>query len=48
MGTLPPSVQYFSGSDTPDVWLAYPWECEDDIDEHDQLRSENTQELVLN
>ncbi|RXK38876.1 transferase [Tremella mesenterica] len=38
---LPPDVQYFSAVDTPDVWLAYPWECDGDIDEHDRLRSEN-------
>jgi len=40
-GDIPEGVQYFSAVDTPDVWLAYPWECETDIDEHDALRSEN-------
>jgi len=40
-GTLPSDVAYFSCVDTPDVWLAYPWECEGDIDEHDSLRSTN-------
>ncbi|RSH87678.1 hypoxanthine-guanine phosphoribosyltransferase [Apiotrichum porosum] len=42
-GEIPSDVSYFSAVDTPDVWLAYPWECEDDIDEHDALRSENVQ-----
>lgn len=40
-GTLPDDVAYFSAVDTPDVWLAYPWECDGDIDAHDTLRSEN-------
>ncbi|EJT47069.1 transferase [Trichosporon asahii var. asahii CBS 2479] len=40
-GEVPEGVQYFAAVDTPDVWLAYPWECETDIDEHDALRSEN-------
>lgn len=40
-GELPSSIQYFSGMDTPDVWLAYPWECDGDIEEHDQMRSQN-------
>ncbi|WOO79808.1 Xanthine phosphoribosyltransferase 1 [Vanrija pseudolonga] len=40
-GEVPEGVQYFSAVDTPDVWLAYPWECEDDIDEHDALRVNN-------
>ncbi|ORY35059.1 transferase [Naematelia encephala] len=41
VGTLPSSIKYFSAVDTPDVWLAYPWECDEDIDEHDSLRSQN-------
>ncbi|KGB78152.2 hypothetical protein CNBG_4239 [Cryptococcus deuterogattii R265] len=40
-GTLPDDVAYFSAVDTPDVWLAYPWECDGDIDAHDALRSDN-------
>ncbi|WVQ79551.1 hypothetical protein IAT38_001650 [Cryptococcus sp. DSM 104549] len=40
-GQLPEDVAYFSAVDTPDVWLAYPWECDGDIDAHDALRSEN-------
>jgi hypothetical protein len=40
-GELPPSVKYFSAVDTPDVWLAYPWECDGDIEEHDEARSRN-------
>ncbi|WVR08344.1 hypothetical protein IAU60_005397 [Kwoniella sp. DSM 27419] len=38
---LPSDVAYFSAVDTPDVWLAYPWECDGDIDAHDSLRSQN-------
>ncbi|ORX38054.1 putative transferase [Kockovaella imperatae] len=41
-GEIPSSVKYFSAVDTPDVWLAYPWECDGDIEEHDAMRSENT------
>jgi hypothetical protein len=41
-GELDPSVQYFSAVDTPDVWLAYPWECDGDIEEHDNDRSKNS------
>lgn len=40
-GNLPPDVLYFSAVDTPDVWLAYPWECDEDIDEHDAMRVNN-------
>jgi len=40
-GELPASVKYFSAVDTPDVWLAYPWECDSDIEEHDALRAQN-------
>ncbi|EKD02450.1 transferase [Trichosporon asahii var. asahii CBS 8904] len=43
VGEIPEDVQYFSAVDTPDVWLAYPWECETDIDEHDALRKDNPQ-----
>ncbi|WVN87078.1 uncharacterized protein L203_102254 [Cryptococcus depauperatus CBS 7841] len=42
-GELPDHVAYFSAVDTPDVWLAYPWECDGDIDVHDALRSQNPQ-----
>nr|ODN95392.1 transferase [Cryptococcus depauperatus CBS 7855] len=42
-GELPDHVAYFSAVDTPDVWLAYPWECDGDIDIHDALRSQNPQ-----
>ncbi|KAK1923871.1 putative transferase [Papiliotrema laurentii] len=40
-GELDPSVQYFAAVDTPDVWLAYPWECDGSIEEHDALRANN-------
>ena len=40
-GEVPEGVKYFSAVDTSDVWLAYPWECEGDIDEHDALRVNN-------
>ena len=40
-GELDASVKYFSAVDTPDVWLAYPWECDGDIEEHDNDRSKN-------
>lgn len=40
-GELSPDVQYFSAVDTPDVWLAYPWECDTDIEEHDADRAKN-------
>lgn len=40
-GDLPAEVKYFSAVDTPDVWLAYPWECSGSIEEHDSLRSNN-------
>lgn len=40
-GDVPSDVKYFSAVDTPDVWLSYPWECEGDIDEHDELRKDN-------
>jgi hypothetical protein len=40
-GSLPADVTYFSAVDTPDVWLAYPWECDSDIEEHDELRRNN-------
>ncbi|ODN78311.1 hypothetical protein L202_03955 [Cryptococcus amylolentus CBS 6039] len=40
-GELPEGVVYFSAVDTPDVWLAYPWECDGDIDAHDALRVHN-------
>ncbi|GFZ50265.1 Hypoxanthine-guanine phosphoribosyltransferase [Saitozyma sp. JCM 24511] len=40
-GSLPPDVTYFSAVDTPDVWLAYPWECDGDIEEHDAARVNN-------
>ncbi|CAK9783052.1 unnamed protein product [Cutaneotrichosporon oleaginosum] len=40
-GEIPADVAYFSAVDTPDVWLAYPWECETDIEEHDMLRKDN-------
>ncbi|WWC93132.1 uncharacterized protein L201_008099 [Kwoniella dendrophila CBS 6074] len=38
---LPADVAYFSAVDTPDIWLAYPWECDGDIDSHDALRTHN-------
>ncbi|OCF61678.1 transferase [Kwoniella mangroviensis CBS 10435] len=38
---LPSDVAYFSAVDTPDIWLAYPWECDGDIDAHDALRVHN-------
>jgi hypothetical protein len=40
-GELDANVQYFSAVDTPDVWLAYPWECDGDIEEHDNDRAKN-------
>jgi hypothetical protein len=40
-GSLPPDVTYFSAVDTPDVWLAYPWECDGDVEEHDAARVNN-------
>jgi hypothetical protein len=40
-GDLPEGVSYFSAVDTPDVWLAYPWECDGDIEEHDRARVDN-------
>ena len=42
VGELPASVKYFSAVDTPDVWLAYPWECDGEIEEHDAMRSQNS------
>jgi hypothetical protein len=44
-GKLPEEVKYFSAVDTPDVWLAYPWECDADIDEHDAARAQNPKEI---
>ncbi|GMK56174.1 hypothetical protein CspeluHIS016_0300140 [Cutaneotrichosporon spelunceum] len=40
-GEIPGDVAYFAAVETPDVWLAYPWECETDIEEHDRLRKDN-------
>ncbi|KAI9631714.1 putative transferase [Dioszegia hungarica] len=40
-GELPSGVQYFAAQETPDVWLAYPWECDGQIEEHDAMRSQN-------
>lgn len=39
-GVIPESIQYFSGADTEDKWLCYPWEQED-ILEHDRLAAED-------
>jgi hypothetical protein len=44
-GILPPEIKYFSAVDTPDVWLAYPWECDTDIEVHDAARANNPQDL---
>lgn len=43
-GELPADVQYFAAKETPDVWLAYPWECDGQIEEHDAMRSQNWKE----
>ena len=45
-GELSADVRYFSAVDTPDVWLAYPWECDGDIEQHDAARSLNPTDLA--
>jgi hypothetical protein len=40
-GELPADVKYYAAQETPDVWLAYPWECETSIEEHDADRVKN-------
>ncbi|WWD20019.1 hypothetical protein CI109_104492 [Kwoniella shandongensis] len=40
-GKLDDDVAYFSAVDTPDLWLAYPWECDGAIEAHDALRENN-------
>ncbi|WVQ75255.1 hypothetical protein IAR50_004868 [Cryptococcus sp. DSM 104548] len=40
-GQIPEGVAYYSAVDTPDCWLAYPWECTGDINSHDELRVHN-------
>ncbi|KII87206.1 hypothetical protein PLICRDRAFT_42856 [Plicaturopsis crispa FD-325 SS-3] len=40
LGSLPPDIPYYAGSEIGDLWLDYPWEATD-IEEHDRLALED-------
>lgn len=44
-GKMPEGIDYFSGIDTGDWWINYPWDAED-IDEHNRLVAGGVQEIA--